>query len=340
MMTDEILLQKLKENPFVLAPMAGVTDLPFRTFMREQGCSIVITELVSANGLKYSSDKTKKLMEYEEVQRPIGVQLFGETPEIIAEGAKYVQEMGADFVDLNFGCPVKKVVKKGAGSAVLKDLVHLRKILRAVKGAIDIPLTIKIRTGWDAQSRNADQVAQVAHDEGIAWVAIHGRTRAAAYTGEADWDYIAEVKATSPLPILGNGDLTSAEKAVGCMKSSDVDGVMIGRGCLKNPYIFKESLQLLRQEEGHVSRNYPEIFNQLHGHLTRLSDERGTLIQLRKFASWFSAGYPGSAGFRKALFTAKEVDEVVQTSRDYFGQVQKHLQADTSHEAFMMSGHG
>lgn len=312
--------------------MAGITDRPFRSFMREMGCGVVVTELVSATGLKYSSEKTRKLMEFESIQHPIGVQLFGENFEHLAFAAREVEQMGADFVDLNFGCPVPKVVNKGAGSACLKDLVRLRDTIRAAKSGISIPLTIKVRTGWDHESRNTREVTQIAFDEGVTWVAIHGRTRAAAYTGLADWEYIREVKALSKVPVIGNGDIHSAAMAVGRLKESGCDGVMIGRGCLKNPRIFSEARGLLRNE------SYETILDRLYAHLSGFYDERLTLIQMRKFAAWYSAGHAGAAGFRKDLFQLQGRAEVLGRIKDFFGST--GFQQDTSHEPFLMGGHG
>ena len=327
------LLLHLKENPFVLAPMAGITDRPFRTFMREMGCGVVVTELVSATGLKYSSDKTLKLMEFDEGQRPIGVQIFGENLEHLTEAAAKIEQLGADFVDLNFGCPVPKVVNKGAGSACLKDLTKLAAVIHATKSGTSLPVTIKIRTGWDAHTRNSHEVARVAREEGVTWVAIHGRTRAAAYTGLADWDYIQEVKATSPLPVIGNGDIHSAEQANMRLKTSGCDAVMIGRGCLKNPRIFLESRKILREDRMQA------ILERLHGHLTSFYDERLTLIQMRKFASWYSAGYPGAASFRKDLFQLQGPDQVLGRIYGFFNAISDNP-SDTSHEPFLMGGHG
>ena len=313
--------------------MAGITDRPFRSFMREMGCGIVVTELVSATGLKYSSDKTLKLMEFDEGQHPIGIQIFGDNFEHLTEAAAKIEQLGADFVDLNFGCPVPKVVNKGAGSACLKDLTKLAAVIRATKSGTNLPVTIKIRTGWDAHTRNSDEVARVARDEGVTWVAIHGRTRAAAYTGFADWDYIKDTKATSPLPIIGNGDIHSAEQANMRLKTSGCDAVMIGRGCLKNPRIFLESRKIFSEMRMHA------ILERLHGHLTSFYDERLTLIQMRKFASWYSAGYPGAAGFRKDLFQLHSRDQVLNRIYGFFNSISE-VQADTSHEAFLMGGHG
>lgn len=335
-------LEALKKNPFVLAPMAGITDHAFRSFMRKLDASVVVTELVSATGIEYKSERTLALMSYEECQRPIGIQLFGEDPEIIAKAAKVAEEHGADFVDLNFGCPVPKVVKKGAGSAMMKDLDLMRKVLSSTVNAVKIPVTIKIRTGWEQNSRNALDVCNLAYDEGITWVAIHGRTRAAGYAGLADWDFITDVKAKTKIPILGNGDILTPQKAVSRLKESGCDGVLIGRGALKNPLIFTDALSLwkgqpLRED---LKRNYAGIFRDLSEAIKAQSSEHITQIQLKKFASWFSTGYPGASAFRKAIFQLKNNDEVLSCALEFFDSIGDIDQEDTSHEAFLMGGHG
>ncbi len=337
-----MLLEKLRENPFVLAPMAGITDHAFRTFMKARKAGIVVTELISATGIEYKSDRTLRIMSFDETQRPVGIQLFGEDPEIMARAAQFAEEKGADFIDLNFGCPVPKVTGKGAGSAILKDLPHMVVMLSTIKKAIKIPLTIKIRTGWDAKTRNADEVVNIAHNEGVTWVAIHGRTRAQAYTGLADWDYIAEVKTRAKLPILGNGDILTAEQAVLRMKQTGVDGVLIGRGCLKNPHIFADALSLWRGEnlDSTLERDYVNLYKQLHETLMAHCEERILQIQLKKFAAWFATGYPGASVFRKSIFQAKSTEEVMSSSLKFFGEVQTLTQEDTSKEDFLMGGHG
>jgi nifR3 family TIM-barrel protein len=321
--------------------MAGITDKPFRSFMRELGCGAVVTELVSATGLRYSPAKSRRLMEFAPGQTPIGIQLFGENLTDLADAAREVEQMGADFVDLNFGCPVPKVVNKGAGSACLKDLGQLRATIRAAKSGITIPLTIKVRTGWDAHTRNTHEVVRIAADEGVTWVAIHGRTRAAQYTGEADWDYIREVKASAPLPVLGNGDLTSAALAVDRLAESGCDGVMIGRGCLKNPFIFGQAMAL-RTGDPSFAREIPlnQVLERLLTHLESFYDERLVLIQMRKFAAWYSSGFDGAAGFRKDLFQAHDRPSTLGRIEDFFGELRMNHQADTSREAFLMGGHG
>lgn len=334
------LLGELKKNPFVLAPMAGITDSPFRSFMREMGCGIVITELVSAYGIEYRGQRTLDLMKFTEAQRPVGVQLFGEDGEVVARAAAFVESTGADFVDINLGCPVPKVVKKGAGAALLRDPVLLRKILSQVKSAITVPLTIKIRTGWDSQSMNAVEVAKAAHDAGVTWVAIHGRTRAQGYSGQADWDYIRQVKEVSPLPIIGNGDLVSAQKAVQRLTESGCDGVMIGRGCLKNPWIFRQALELWQRQEGTIEKDFCRSLGRLKELVDERSDERYSLLQMKKFVSWFSSGYPNSQNFRKSLFSAPTSAEILGLATNYFSGFDFAAQLDTSHEPFLMGGHG
>ncbi len=334
-------LHALKTNPFVLAPMAGITDHAFRTFMKKLDASVVVTELVSASGIEYKSEKTLKLMSYDETQRPIGVQLFGEDPEILARGAAFAEADGCDFIDLNFGCPVPKVVKKGAGSAMMKDPVQMQKVLSAVKAAVKIPVTIKIRTGWDSTTRNASEICNIAYNEGMEWVAIHGRTRNQGYSGFADWDFIAEVKANAKLPILGNGDILTPRQAVLRLEQSGCDGVMIGRGCLKNPFIFMDALSLWRGESvKDVKRDYVGLFNGLKNEIVAHCDEHITGIQLRKFAAWFSTGYPGAAQFRKNLFQSKSNEEIMNLANEFFAGIGSVEQEDQSKEDFLMGGHG
>ena len=238
----------IKQNPFFLAPMAGVTDKPFRSFIKEMGCGVMTSELVSARALQDKNQKTLKLMEFSENHRPYGIQIFGEDPDVIAEGAKRAEELAPDFIDLNLGCPVSKIVRKGAGSALLKDLKALSQVLRALKSSVKIPVTLKIRTGWDKNSLNADKVAHIAFNEGFLWLSIHGRTRAQAYSGRADWPYIKQVKSQSQIPIVGNGDLISGEMAYSALKLSACDGVMIGRGCLNDPWIFLSAKELFMKD--------------------------------------------------------------------------------------------
>jgi tRNA-dihydrouridine synthase len=209
-----------------------------------------------------------------------------------------------------------------------------------VRTALSIPVTIKIRTGWDHQSRNSSDVVKIAHDEGVSWVAIHGRTRAAAYTGLADWEYIRTVKASSPLPILGNGDITSPQMAVRRLTESGCDGVMIGRGCLKNPRIFQQAVIARQNKAAITTGNLAEVIRRLQIHLESFYDERLTLIQMRKFASWYSSGFPGAATFRKEIFQCQGRDETLGRIEQFFAAIDQNAQADTSQEPFLMGGHG
>ena len=330
----------IKNNPFFLAPMAGITDKPFRSFMREMGCGLITTELVSARGLKENHTKTRQLMEFEDFQRPVGIQIFGESAEILGEGSKVAEDTGADFVDLNLGCPVNKIVKKGAGSALLKDLKTLTKVLRKMRSETTLPLSLKVRTGWDQNSLNAGEVAHIAHNEGFSWMTVHGRTRSQGYSGQADWNYIKEVKATAPLPIIGNGDLKTAYQALEKLKLSQCNGVMIGRGCLKNPWIFLEAQALLNKTSETLNRDCLLLIKKLKNHLEKFYDEKLFLLQIKKFCAWFSAGIPHSAPFRKTLFMEKDRKRVMEMIEEFFNASSFTLKEEKEYGPELMRGHG
>lgn len=327
------LIKELNQNPFVLAPMAGITDSPFRSFMKEMGCGVITTELISATGLQFNSEKTKKLMRFKNYQQPIGVQIFGTDLKNLEYAAKYIQDRGASFIDINLGCPVNKVVKKGAGSALLKDLKSLEKIFSCIKNSVQIPVTAKIRTGWDSQSRNALEVVNLAYNTGLTWVSIHGRTRSQAYTGLADWNYIAEVKKHSPIPIIGNGDIHNYQDATKRLKDSKCDAVMIGRGCLKNPWIFLES-----KSKKNVSRNFSKLFKKLISHFEPYED-RIKILQIKKLSAWYSSGYKNSTEFRQKIFQIKEKKALLDAIEEFFSSIDRPAK-DTREEKFLMGGHG
>ncbi len=376
-MNTKELQKAIRDNPFFLAPMAGITDMPFRSFMKEMGCGLITTELVSAKSLEAGNEMSKRLMAFTEDQRPLGVQIFGEDLQTLHAGSQIVEQAGADFVDLNFGCPVQKIVKKGAGSAVLKDLVFLRKILKTVRKAVSLPVSIKVRTGWDSHSRNTPEVAQMAHDEGMAWITVHGRTRKEAYSGQADWAYIQEVKKQSPLPVIGNGDLKTPEQVLRLKKESACDGMMIGRGALKNPWIFQEIQERSRQSKalsfslaktlsqkqniqgegespdrktdiafkgdsrGHkTQKTYMEVLDRLQSYLENFYDERIFLLQYKKFATWYSSGYPDSACFRKEVFQSRDRQEVMDRVASYFSRIDRQVREDQAYDPSLMQGHG
>jgi len=331
------------EHPFILAPMAGITTSPFRRLMRRMQTPIVISDLISANGFVHGSVRTREMFQYQEDERILGFQIFGENPESLAQTCRYVEETGADFVDLNLGCPVPKVVKRGAGSAMCRDPIQLNRVLTVMKKAISIPLTIKIRTGWTQPERNTHEVVRAAADAGVSWVAVHGRSRAQGYSGLADWDYIAEVKLKSPIPIIGNGDVTTPEGAVQVLKKYGVDGVMIGRGALRNPFIFRQAAALLRGEEAPrpQAADYQGLIDDQRRLLSeKYPDPKRAMIHARKFLSWYASGYRGCHEFRKQVFAITDPDLFWQEANSFFQAGARQRDLSFLNQPFLMGGHG
>jgi tRNA-dihydrouridine synthase B len=330
------------EHPFVLAPMAGITNSPFRRLMRRMKSSMVISELVSANGIEYSGQKTLDLLKYHDEERTVGLQIFGEDTDRLVKASQYVEKLGADFVDLNLGCPVPKVVKKGAGSAMCRDPISLGKTLVAMVRSVKIPVTIKIRTGWDEGSRNALEVVRAAADAGVAWVAIHGRTRAQGYSGLADWDFICDVKAKSPLPIVGNGDITTAENAVERMRTYGVDAVLIGRGALRNPFLFEQAAALWAGQSysSVTAERYIRLLDEQRAMLLEHYEPRSAMIHARKFLAWYSAGFPGCHEFRRKVFSIPDPDVLWGEARVFFENSEKSRDLRYMSQPFLMGGHG
>lgn len=323
-------------SPFWLAPMAGITDVCFRQLMDEMQAGVLISELVSAKGLLFNSEKTLKMMRiHKNPGTIVGIQLFGESADDIVQAVSVIEETGADFVDINMGCPVKKVVKKGCGAALLRDPAYVETFLTTIKKGIRLPLTVKMRTGWNENELTIHECVEAAYQSGCEWVAIHGRTRAQGYEGKADWDLIAEVKHRAKLPIIGNGDIRSAAQAKQRLRETGVDAVMIGRGALRNPWIFKECVSLSVQRVG------LKLLNHYLNGLRENYDLRSTLILLRKFSSWLAFGYPGAAKFRKNIFECHTASEVMQQAENFFSQVAElPVPAFEDSEEFMMGGHG
>ena len=279
-------------------------------------------------------------MEFKESQRPVGIQIFGESAETLGEGAGIAQDTGADFVDLNLGCPVNKIVKKGAGSALLKDLKTLAQVLREMRLRTTLPLSLKVRTGWDQNNLNAGEVARIAYNEGFSWMTIHGRTRSQGYSGQADWNYIKAIKMKAPLPIIGNGDLKTACQALEKLSFSNCDGVMIGRGCLKNPWIFMEARALLNKTHEPLNKDCNLLIQRLTNHLEKFYDENLFLLQVKKFCAWFSAGIPNSAVFRKNLFMEKDKNRVMEMIAEFFDASSFTLKEIKEYGPELMRGHG
>lgn len=330
------------DSPLLLAPMASICTPPFRLLMEDLGAGGTVSELISANGINYGNEKTLKMLKIDEREKNIGIQIFGEDGKSMASAAKIVARQNPKFIDINMGCPVKKVVTKGGGSALMKNIENLAPFLNEIKKAIDIPLTIKIRTGWDADEINADKIEKIALNEGIEWVAIHGRTRAQQYTGKANWQYIEDLAASSTLPIIGNGDLHQSHQVKARLKETNCDALMIARGCLRNPFIFLESYSEQDSNESVFSgSDYFEVVQRLYQYtLDTYDDERIRLIQMRKLIVWFAAGFPGASKFRNNMFSCKELDGSMNHAEEFFiglGDRSKQINYD---EVFMSSGHG
>lgn len=330
------------EHPFILAPMAGITNSPFRRLMRRRKSALVISELVSANGIEYGGQKTLDLLKFHEEERIVGLQIFGEEPERLCRAAQLIEKLGADFVDLNLGCPVPKVVKKGAGSAMCRDPISLGKILKSMVESVKIPVTIKIRTGWDQNSKNALEVVRVAADVGVTWVAVHGRTRAQGYSGLADWDFIGEIKAKSPIPIIGNGDINTAEVAVEKVRTYGVDAAMIGRGALRNPFLFEQSQALWMGQYFETPRaeRYVELIQEQRKLLDETYPPRAAMIHARKFLAWYSSGFPGCHEFRSKVFSIPDPDQLWDETCRFFEKSAKERDLQFLSQPFLMGGHG
>lgn len=330
------------EHPFILAPMAGITNAPFRRLMKRLGSSVVVSELVSANGIQYGGKKTLDLLRYHDDERVVGLQIFGDEPENLVRAAQYVEKLGADFVDLNLGCPVVKITKKGAGAAMCRNVPELARTLDAMVRAVKIPVTIKIRTGWDSDSLNAHEVVRAAADVGVAWVAIHGRTRAQAYKGLADWEFIGSVKAKSSIPILGNGDITTAEIAVERMRTYGVDAVLIGRGALRNPFLFEQARALWRGEAYQVPNadRYLQLMRDQRALLEEDFDPGLAGLHVRKFMAWYSSGFPGASEFRRKVFSVADTEELWREAAQFFETSIRSRDMRFMAEPFLMGGHG
>lgn len=305
------------DNPLVLAPMAGVTDLPFRLICKEQGAGLVCMEMVSAKAIYYNNKNTEALMEIDTREKPVSLQLFGSDPEIMAAMAHRIEDRPFDILDINMGCPVPKVVNNGEGSALLKNPELVRKIVTAVVKAVEKPVTVKIRRGFDENNVNAVEIAKIIEDCGAAAVAVHGRTREQYYSGKADWDIIRQVKEAVAIPVIGNGDVTSPEAAVALMKQTGCDGIMIGRAVRGNPWLFSEILHYLETGE-HKDRPTMEEVREMILRHTRmqieLKGEYTALREMRKHVAWYTAGFPHSARLRartNEISTLQELEELL-----------------------------
>lgn len=301
------------ENPFVLAPMAGVTDLPFRRLCKEQGAGLICMEMVSAKAISFHNRNTEALMEIDTSEHPVSMQLFGSEPELMAEVAAEIEERPFDILDINMGCPVPKVVNNGEGSALLKDPALIRRIVTAVSHAIKKPVTVKVRTGFEGYPVDVAEIARIIEDSGAAAIAVHGRTRQQYYSGTADWDAIRRVKEAVAIPVIGNGDVDSPLKAEALMKETGCDAVMIGRAVRGNPWIFREMNHYFETGELLLRPSAAEIREMILRHARaqiRLKGEFTGIREMRKHVAWYTAGMRHSAGLRRESNTIGSYEEL------------------------------
>ena len=301
------------DGNIVLAPMAGVTDLPFRLLCKEQGADLICTEMVSAKGIFYNNKNTEDLLRIDDRERPVSLQLFGSDTDIISEMAKKIEHRNFDILDINMGCPVPKVVNNGEGSALLKNIPLAAKIIEKTVKAIDKPVTVKFRKGFGADEVQAIEMAKAAEAAGAAAVAVHGRTREQYYSGKADWEIIAKVKDTVSIPVIGNGDIFTPEDAKNMMEQTNCDGVMIGRGAQGNPWIFHQIKTYL--ETGMVPEKPPfsEVCRMILRHAKMQIEWKGEkrgMREMRSHAAWYTAGYPHSASLRRAMNTVETYEQL------------------------------
>ncbi|MDX8379129.1 MAG: tRNA dihydrouridine synthase DusB [Gallionella sp.] len=318
------------KNNLIVAPMAGVTDRPFRMLCKRMGAGMAVSEMVASNSLLYGSEKTKRRANHEGEADPISVQIVGADAKMLADAAKYNVDHGAQIIDINMGCPAKKICNVMAGSALLQNEPLVAKLLEAVVRAADAPVTLKIRTGWDKHNRNAVRIAKIAQDCGIQALAIHGRTRACAYTGNAEYDTIRDVKASVSIPIIANGDITTPEKARDVLQYSGADAVMIGRAAQGRPWIFREIEYFLRTGCHLPLPEVDEIHRVLLAHVSELYDfygEQTGLRVARKHISWYTKGLVGSAHFRHQMNRLESIEEQMAAVNEFFvEQAQRGLQ--------------
>ncbi len=334
------------DHPVALAPMAGMTDTAFRRLVkRKGGCGLVVTEMVSSEGLVRGIDRTLEYAEYTEEERPVAIQIFGGDPAVMADAARIVEGMGADIVDINMGCPVPKIAKHHAGCSLMREPAHAASVVGAMVKAVKIPVTVKMRAGWDDREINAAALARMVEDRGAAAVAVHGRTAAQAYTGESDWSLIGRVAEAVDIPVFGSGDCTLPEQVVSRLQSSGVRGVLIGRGALRNPWIFAQSRAAAAgsaaepttlEERGrflldYVSLLLAESLNETSGfrHIAPGADssegqkaargrERWVVNKLRALGSWYTKGLDGGSQLRVAINSAESVEALRHVISAFF----------------------
>ncbi|MBD5459663.1 MAG: tRNA dihydrouridine synthase DusB [Lachnospiraceae bacterium] len=309
------------DNNVILAPMAGVTDLPFRLLCKEQGAGLLCMEMVSAKAIHYHNKNTDALMEIRPEEMPVSLQIFGSEPELMAEVAAQIEERPFAILDINMGCPVPKVVNNGEGSALMREPRKVEEIVSRVSRAVRKPVTVKIRKGFDDDSVNAVEIARIAESAGAAAVAVHGRTRQQYYSGSADWEIIARVKQAVKIPVIGNGDVDSPERAAEMLERTGCDGVMIGRGAQGNPWIFRQVTEYLESGRIPDKPEPAEVKRVIRRHAALLMQVKGeytAVREMRKHLAWYTAGYPHSALFRRMINSMETMEDLLAGLAEIF----------------------
>ncbi len=307
------------DNPFILGPMAGITDSVFRRICKSWGCGLVFSEMISSKGLYYNDEKTEDLLRFCNEEKPLSFQIFGSDPEIMAYSAGKLSSRGNDILDINMGCPVQKVVKSGDGSALLKSPDLIGRIVKAVVEVSNKPVTVKIRIGWDSENINVIEVAKIIEYYGASALTVHGRTREQLYGGKADWQYIRKVKNSINIPVIGSGDIFSGKDAVQMLDETGCDGVMIARGARGNPWIFREALHLFGLAEKYTVGIKDKIQTAVR-HFQLLVDEKGEYIavrEIRKHVGWYLKGLPHAADIRRAINTLENKEDIISLLENY-----------------------